>query len=138
MAANAYPTATPREGNAASRWVKSTYKKLTTAAPPVPALSAGLASTSRLPSSTSSSSLAKSSAPLTSSTSNRFGLSQSTFGVGPSRAFAPSSSKQASPVVKKAEPGWKKFDLQASLAKPLSYTPKLGEFGHPLFQFASR
>lgn len=109
-------------------------KKFTTSVP-VPTLPpASTSATRTLPKSTSSAAIPS----LASSTSSRApafspSTSRPAFSAGPSRAFAPSASMASissvkagsSPQVKK-EPGWKRFNLQESLAKPLGYTPKLG------------
>lgn len=88
----------PKMGNAASRFLKTTMKKLggssSAAPPPLP-----------VPSTSTSTATAR---PLPRTTSFTFG--------GPS------------PSLVKKEPGWKKFDLQASLSRPLSYVPRKGEF----------
>ncbi|ORY69407.1 hypothetical protein BCR35DRAFT_354585 [Leucosporidium creatinivorum] len=125
----------PREGgNAASRWVKTAIKKFTTTAPVPPLPPASTSTIRTLPKSTSAAALPS----LASSTSSRMtafspSTSKPSFSAGPSRAFAPSSSTASTSTVKgasspqvKKEPGWKRFNLQESLAKPLSYTPKLG------------
>ncbi|GAA5997620.1 SAP domain-containing protein [Rhodotorula paludigena] len=111
-------------GSAASRLLKSTFRKFappsnkptTLSRPPLPssASSRNLASTaSTIPSSSttsSSASVPRFAAP-TASTSSRAALA---------------STSTASPPKKAAQPGWKKFDLQASLQRPMSWKPHLG------------
>ncbi|GJN94144.1 hypothetical protein Rhopal_007218-T1 [Rhodotorula paludigena] len=122
--ANAKPT-----GSAASRLLKSTIRKFaqpsnkptTLSRPPLPssASSRKLASTaSTIPSSStisSSASVPRFAAP-TASTSSRAALA---------------STSTASPPKKAAQPGWKRFDLQASLQRPMSWKPHLGASPQP-------
>lgn len=111
----------------ASRFLKTTLKKLTSSVAPVakpisPVLQRPAFSTS----SVNRPPLASSRPTLASSTaSSRVGASTApkhTFGSGPSRATV------VAPGPVKKQPAWKKFDLQKSLARPLNYVPKLGTF----------
>ncbi|KAK4705297.1 hypothetical protein P7C70_g914, partial [Phenoliferia sp. Uapishka_3] len=89
----------PKFGTAARNFVKTTIKKFATGPSP-PVTSTSVATTSHTAASSA----------LPSSTTTR-------------PAFRPA---KPSPSVAKKEPGWKKFDLQASLARPLTYVPRKG------------
>ncbi|BGP43822.1 hypothetical protein JCM10449v2_007879 [Rhodotorula kratochvilovae] len=108
-------------GSTASRFFKSTMRKL---APASSLVSSAKTAPPPRSSSTSSRTIAPSAstralAPSTSAAVPRFAASTAS---SSSRSALSSNGAAASPP-KKAQPGWKKFDLQASLQRPLSWKP---------------
>ncbi|GAA5891967.1 hypothetical protein JCM6882_007423 [Rhodosporidiobolus microsporus] len=97
-------------GSTASRFLKSTFKKF------APSIGSSTASSSTAAPSTSK--------PLSRSTSiPRFASSTAS-------TSSRTAGASASPVTSlKKQPGWKKFDLQESLKRPMAWKPQLGGVG---------
>ncbi|GAA5838173.1 hypothetical protein JCM5353_001520 [Sporobolomyces roseus] len=107
----------PSTSSAASQFLKSTFRKLTHS-------TSNFTTSQPLPSSSSSSSISQIPrfAASTASSSTRAGLvhSHSVRSIAPLRAASP---------VKKKEPGWKKFDLQESLKRGMSWKSSISGGG---------